>query len=359
MAHDQQVAHELGEATRSYRSAISRLRKSARKVDREIREIMADSSLTFEERRARAEQVRAEHADEISKLARRVESRRERSLEAVRRLHSSRITEDEARAIAHSLLQRGHKTRAIISQAQALGDYPTLEALVKLVRYTGDPSSTGDSEFIDAEAAEEAIARIEAAMLAVAPEDEAEALEAAGWVRSAAVDEETEITLNYARGVAQGDGGPGERMMLGLVRGEAAASDEWDCPVMAARSKNATDLLVIGALAAGATYEDAAQAAGISERTVRRRMADPDFRARLWETRGRYLDRALGRLSEISVEAVDALAGLLSSDSERVRLRAAVVVLDHGRKLREAGEIEERLVVLEESVREIRRLRPA
>jgi hypothetical protein len=86
-------------------------------------------------------------------------------------------------------------------------------------------------------------------------------------------------------------------------------------------------------------------------------MADPDFRARLWETRGRYLDRALGRLSEISVEAVDALSGLLSSDSERVRLRAAVAILDHGRKLREAGEIEERLAMLEESVREIRRLR--
>jgi hypothetical protein len=226
MAHDEQAAAELGEAARSYRSAISRLRKLARRVDGQIREIMADSSLLVEERRARAEQVRAKHAEEISKLARRVESRRKGSLEAVRRLHSSRVTEDEARSVALSLLQRGHKTRAIIAQAQALGDYPTLEALVKLVRYTGDPSSTGNSEFIGAEAAEDAIARIEEAMLAVAPVDEAEALEAAQWVRSAAVDEETEVTLNYALGVAQGDGGPGERMMLGLVRGEAAASGE-------------------------------------------------------------------------------------------------------------------------------------
>lgn len=90
-----------------------------------------------------------------------------------------------------------------------------------------------------------------------------------------------------------------------------------------AAPKKFRDLLLLGALATGATYEEAAQAAGLSERTVRRRMADDDFRARLWEARSIYLNRALGRLAERSVDAVETLAALLRSESEQIRLKAA------------------------------------
>src|SRR3954470_7031286 len=97
--------------------------------------------------------------------------------------------------------------------------------------------------------------------------------------------------------------------------------------------KGATVLLT--ALAGGQTLRDAARVAGVSERTVARRWADPGFRAEALELRSRLLDRAAGQLAAANTEAVTAMHDLLVADSGSVRLGAARAILELGRKFQE------------------------
>ncbi len=110
--------------------------------------------------------------------------------------------------------------------------------------------------------------------------------------------------------------------------------------------KNADDLLAV-TLAAGKTVGESAQAAGVSPRTVDRRLQDPEFRKRLSRLRGEMVSRALGKLTDTTAAAADALKCLLSADSETVRLGAAKAILELGLKIRESVELEDRLRALE------------
>jgi hypothetical protein len=56
------------------------------------------------------------------------------------------------------------------------------------------------------------------------------------------------------------------------------------------------DEVLVAALAAGASYEEAARAAGVSKSTVRRRMGEAAFRARVFDTRDELLTALRGRL---------------------------------------------------------------
>jgi hypothetical protein len=51
-------------------------------------------------------------------------------------------------------------------------------------------------------------------------------------------------------------------------------------------------------LVTGKALRETAAAAGIGERTVARRWADPDFRARVSELRGEMVQRGLGRFAD-------------------------------------------------------------
>lgn len=59
------------------------------------------------------------------------------------------------------------------------------------------------------------------------------------------------------------------------------------------------------ALARGASYQEAASAAGIGERTVVRRMSDPVFRSEVERVRSAMLHAAMGRLAATVAAAVD------------------------------------------------------
>jgi hypothetical protein len=77
------------------------------------------------------------------------------------------------------------------------------------------------------------------------------------------------------------------------------------------------------------TYADAAQAAGVSERTARRRMEDESFRSQVTAARADLVQRAVGRASDSLVEAVDTLLELMrGASSESARLGAARALLD-------------------------------
>jgi hypothetical protein len=114
--------------------------------------------------------------------------------------------------------------------------------------------------------------------------------------------------------------------------------------------KKAEDVLLL-ALACGATVEAAARQCQLSERTIYRRLAEPDFRRRLQALRADMVQRAAGLLTAAAVEAVKTLLDLQKASAPfAVRLGAARAVLEIGVKFREMADLEERLAALEEQL---------
>jgi hypothetical protein len=102
------------------------------------------------------------------------------------------------------------------------------------------------------------------------------------------------------------------------------------------------------ALACGASAEAAAQKAGLSRRTVCRRLADPAFRAKVAAARAELARQTSGVLTAAGMSAAKTLVVLQeAANSEAVRLGAARSTLDLGRKLREAVDWGDRLAALE------------
>lgn len=104
------------------------------------------------------------------------------------------------------------------------------------------------------------------------------------------------------------------------------------------------------ALARGMKVVDAGKLVGLSERSVYRRLAEPQFRQVIQTIRQRMLDGAVGQLVEASGQAVRHLVDLMESDTVPAaqRLAACRAVLEFSTKLREQVEFEERLSSLEE-----------
>jgi hypothetical protein len=122
---------------------------------------------------------------------------------------------------------------------------------------------------------------------------------------------------------------------------------------MARRGRHTADEALLLALACGATAESAALKAGVSVRTVHRRLADPGFCRRLQAVRADLVQRTAAALTAAATEAVRTLLELLKAPAPAaVRLGAARAVLEFGVKLREAGEMDERLRALEERLDE-------
>lgn len=119
-----------------------------------------------------------------------------------------------------------------------------------------------------------------------------------------------------------------------------------------ARGKKNGDERLIALLAGGKSVQASAQLAETSERTIRRRMADPTFRQRLNQARAEVLDRALAHLAMGSSEASITLRRLLRKGGEKTRLLAAKAILEIGTKVRESVEMEQRIADLERRLKE-------
>ncbi len=110
------------------------------------------------------------------------------------------------------------------------------------------------------------------------------------------------------------------------------------------------DAVVATAVASGATYAVAASQAGISERTVKRRMQDPRFRTAVQEIQARTVEAAASKLAHLSTEAIDTLGELMrTNEPSHVRLGAARAVLETALRWQELAEIQGRLQKLETS----------
>ncbi len=122
---------------------------------------------------------------------------------------------------------------------------------------------------------------------------------------------------------------------------------------MASRTKKALDT-ILQALACGATVESAARKAGVCERTVYRRLADPAFAAQLQQTRADMVARTTGMMTAAALESVKTLVELLqASQPPAVRLGAARSIVELGLKLREATEMAERITAVEERLQAV------
>ena len=111
--------------------------------------------------------------------------------------------------------------------------------------------------------------------------------------------------------------------------------------------------LAVLELMAGGTRPEAAKAAGVSLRTVERWLADPATKTEIEAGRRAAFAEALELLKAGAVRAAVALAGLLNSRNESIRLRAAAEILAAAMKAHETGELERRLEALEKTAAEI------
>ena len=104
------------------------------------------------------------------------------------------------------------------------------------------------------------------------------------------------------------------------------------------------------ALATGSTVAEAAQRAGIAERTAYRRLKEPQTQQQIREVRAALLDRAVGKLADSMDAAVATLVRNLTAAPPSVQVRAAVALLEQGVKLRTSVELEQRVAAAETAV---------
>ncbi len=100
-------------------------------------------------------------------------------------------------------------------------------------------------------------------------------------------------------------------------------------------------------LASGSTVRDAAAEAGAGERTVHGWLDDPAFRAFVASLRDRILSETIGRLTSATRRAATVWESLLDAESESVRLRAALGLVDVTIRAREHGELAARVAEME------------
>jgi len=101
-------------------------------------------------------------------------------------------------------------------------------------------------------------------------------------------------------------------------------------------------------IATGGTTAQAAKAAGVSDRAIRRwRATKPRFQQRVDELRRQLADDALGRVVESLTAASDALRALLGHPRATIRLAAARALFQVFPGLSENLSIDRRLALIE------------
>ena len=121
---------------------------------------------------------------------------------------------------------------------------------------------------------------------------------------------------------------------------------------MARNTNIQADRVLLRALACGATVENAARKAGVTERTVYRRLADPKFQAELKKTTQEMFQRTAAVLSGANIGCIKTLVDLHQDVAVQpnVRRGAARDVMELTLKFRDRADLELRLAALEEHV---------
>ena len=109
--------------------------------------------------------------------------------------------------------------------------------------------------------------------------------------------------------------------------------------------------LAISALLTTRTLEEAAEACGINERTLRRWIEEPEFRAALTAASRQVLESSVVELSVDAQMAVETLRRNLRCGRPEAEIRAAQIILAQAMRGIEFFEFERRLAHLEELYR--------
>ena len=107
----------------------------------------------------------------------------------------------------------------------------------------------------------------------------------------------------------------------------------------------------IAALLAQPTITAAANVVGISEKTLRRWLQDPDFAAEHRAAQRQAVDLAIARLKQATGEAVATLRRNLTVGVPSVEVRAATEILSQTARWQELDELAARVKALEDSER--------
>jgi hypothetical protein len=103
----------------------------------------------------------------------------------------------------------------------------------------------------------------------------------------------------------------------------------------------------IAALLGANTITEAARAAGIGEKTLRRWLAEADFQAAYRDARAQAVTGAVGRLQGLLSKAAGTLERAMDSGSPGVEVRAAVAAFDLAYRGAELLDLAERIAALE------------
>jgi hypothetical protein len=103
----------------------------------------------------------------------------------------------------------------------------------------------------------------------------------------------------------------------------------------------------IAALLTERTIGNAARKIKVGERTLRLWLSQPPFRQAYEKAKGELLAQTVALLTNAAGEAVETLRQCLQAQRDGDKIRAASALLDQLVRLREHGEVEERLKALE------------
>lgn len=115
-------------------------------------------------------------------------------------------------------------------------------------------------------------------------------------------------------------------------------------------SRSKVDQVLLTALVCGGTVESAARKAGVSARTVYRRLSQARFQERLRRCRRDLVERTSGLLTGAALGAVKTLVDLQQDPAApaTVKRRAARDILELGLRFRDTTDLEERISRLEQ-----------
>jgi hypothetical protein len=110
----------------------------------------------------------------------------------------------------------------------------------------------------------------------------------------------------------------------------------------------------IAALLQAPTIEKAVPASGVSERTLRGWLKLPEFQAAYRQARREVVEVAIGKLQQVTAQAVEKLQALLDAPSPTVQLGAAKAVLDYARQAIELTDLVEKVEELKRQIEELK-----
>jgi hypothetical protein len=115
--------------------------------------------------------------------------------------------------------------------------------------------------------------------------------------------------------------------------------------------KIATSIVAAFALAAGQSYEEAAQQAGVNKTTVWRWMRQPAYRERVSQIRDDLLSEAAGQwvktMTAILSEELELIKSKADHHDRRLAFEICEAILDRALKLHDAINLEDRIQLLE------------